>query len=223
MKTIYLVRHAKAVSRATDLPDFDRRLLPRGKKVSAQMAERLKKQEIIPELFISSPALRALETARVFAKTLKYPKKEIVKEQGLNNEFGPEEFLQLIRTLDNERNAVIVFGHEPMISAYAGYLLKSFHESVPKTAVIGIEFGNKTWKNIQPGRGKLILFDYPGKKAKELKNLRAELQARLTDRVFELFSQTDKTIADLLKPDIETASKQLAAKFVKKLKKQNAS
>ena len=43
MKTIYLVRHGKAVKRDANLPDFQRTLVKKGKEESSDMANKIKK------------------------------------------------------------------------------------------------------------------------------------------------------------------------------------
>ncbi len=77
MKTIYLVRHGKAVTRDTDTTDYERTLIERGETDSIKIAERLKNCMIKPSLIISSPAPRALATAKIFAKQLEYLQKKI--------------------------------------------------------------------------------------------------------------------------------------------------
>ncbi|MBC7912920.1 MAG: histidine phosphatase family protein, partial [Pyrinomonadaceae bacterium] len=67
MKQLLLVRHAKSDWNNSDLTDFERPLNKRGQKDAPEMAERLLHQHIIPQLIVSSPAVRALTTAEHFA------------------------------------------------------------------------------------------------------------------------------------------------------------
>ena len=69
MKRLYIVRHAKS-SWKTDLNDFNRPLNKRGKKSAPDMGERLKKLKVMPDLILSSPALRAITTAVIIAARL---------------------------------------------------------------------------------------------------------------------------------------------------------
>ena len=68
MKTLYVVRHAKSSWDQEDLSDFDRPLNERGLKNAPEMAQRLMEGSTIPQLIISSPAKRAISTARILAK-----------------------------------------------------------------------------------------------------------------------------------------------------------
>jgi len=47
------------------------------------MAKKLKKNGMLPEALVSSPAKRAIQTARVFTKAIKYPKDKIVLNKTL--------------------------------------------------------------------------------------------------------------------------------------------
>src|SRR5690606_9875428 len=67
MKTLLLVRHAKALPFATTGVDADRPLSEEGLQDAVRMAARLQQRGIRPDRFLSSPALRALTTARIFA------------------------------------------------------------------------------------------------------------------------------------------------------------
>lgn len=82
MKTIYFVRHAKAIH--DDItPDFERGLEARGKNDALLMATRLKARGITPQKIISSPAKRTLKTAKIFAKTLGVQKKNQARSKAL--------------------------------------------------------------------------------------------------------------------------------------------
>ena len=68
MKTLLLMRHAKSSWKQKDLPDIERPLSSRGEKDAPMMGRMLKKKELIPDLIISSPAVRARQTVEEVAK-----------------------------------------------------------------------------------------------------------------------------------------------------------
>jgi len=76
MKQLVLVRHAKAVQYDYE-NDFSRELTPRGLEDAVKVSLHLREQGIVPRLIISSPAVRALQTAEIFAGTFSYPLKKI--------------------------------------------------------------------------------------------------------------------------------------------------
>jgi len=80
MKTLYLVRHAKSSWNDQSLSDQQRPLNKRGHISALDMGERLKLRNVNVELIISSPALRALTTARYLADAIGYDQQNIQLE-----------------------------------------------------------------------------------------------------------------------------------------------
>ena len=70
MKKLYLVRHAKSSWENNKLKDIDRPLNKRGKRDAPFMGRLMKENNIKPDLLISSPAERALRTAKIFSKEM---------------------------------------------------------------------------------------------------------------------------------------------------------
>ena len=60
MKSLFLLRHAKAISGELSLPDHDRPLSDRGFKDSQYLAAKLSKKNIDFDLFLTSHAIRAI-------------------------------------------------------------------------------------------------------------------------------------------------------------------
>lgn len=73
MKRLTLIRHAKSNWNDPDLTDFERPLNGRGRRDAPVMALRLAEAVGAPDLWVSSPALRAITTARLFAEALSVP------------------------------------------------------------------------------------------------------------------------------------------------------
>ncbi|HET6990083.1 MAG TPA: histidine phosphatase family protein, partial [Bacteroidia bacterium] len=75
MKTLYLVRHAKSSWNIPGLGDIDRPLNERGYSDAHEMAKRIRKkmhannQSAPGEILVSSPAIRAVSTTLIFART----------------------------------------------------------------------------------------------------------------------------------------------------------
>ena len=78
MKTILLVRHAKSSWENFSVNDEERPLNPRGKKDAPEMAKRLLKKNILIDVFLSSPALRAKTTAEIFADEYEMGRNKII-------------------------------------------------------------------------------------------------------------------------------------------------
>ena len=83
MKTLFLIRHAKPSWDDPAQSDKDRPLNGRGKRDAVKMGERLAKRNVEPALVLSSPAVRALATAEIFAKKLDYKRRKIAVDERL--------------------------------------------------------------------------------------------------------------------------------------------
>ncbi len=77
MKTLHIVRHGKSSWDFEDISDIDRPLSPRGVNNAYLMAKKLSERKVEPDLFITSPANRALYTSIIFARVLKFPYEQI--------------------------------------------------------------------------------------------------------------------------------------------------
>lgn len=69
MKLLFLIRHAKSSWDDPAQPDKDRPLNDRGRCDAPKIGERLAKRDLKPDLILSSPAVRALETAEIIARS----------------------------------------------------------------------------------------------------------------------------------------------------------
>lgn len=156
MKYLILVRHAKS-DWTHNVPDFDRPLNERGHKDAPKMAKFLLEQGIEIDQFVSSPAKRAITTARYFAETYRNPK--IKKVEDL---YEPhfEDFENTIYDLDNSASSVALFSHNPMISDFAGSLTKNPLE-FSTCAVAVFELDCDEWSLFDGASTKLIYFFKP--------------------------------------------------------------
>ncbi|HTL81301.1 MAG TPA: histidine phosphatase family protein [Bacteroidia bacterium] len=162
MKKLLLIRHAKSAWGIASLPDIDRPLNHRGYSDAYEMSERLIKVVKGPHI-ITSPAIRAVSTALIFSRTFGVEPQKIWMEKRLY-ESAPEEYLDVIRTIDDKHHEVLLFGHNPVITEVLDMLASSGTEEMSTCAVAGIEFNVKSWKEIAPEHAKLFLFDFPKNK-----------------------------------------------------------
>src|SRR5262252_314235 len=118
MKSLFIVRHAKSSRDDPTLPDRERPLNDRGRRDAPRMGERLAKQDVKPDLILSSPALRALTTAEIIARKLDYKVKEIVVDERLYAATS-DDVLKIIRELGQKSKRVMLFGHNPALAELA--------------------------------------------------------------------------------------------------------
>lgn len=167
MRILTLVRHAKSSRDYPELSDFERPLTPRGRKDAAAIATRLRKAELEPHLLVTSPALRAISTARIFAEVLGIKSEHIVVNPHIY-EASVQTLLHITRTLPASEREVMLFGHNPGITHFAHELAECGFEEMPTGAAVRIELAVKAWPLVRHGAGKVLRFDEP-KQSKEPK------------------------------------------------------
>ncbi len=157
MKQLFLIRHAKSDWTNIDLKDIERYLNERGYSNANMMSSKFNYK---PDLIISSPAIRAMSTALIFARNLNYKADNIVIKQELY-ESSEQNYLSVINNIDNKFESVMLFAHNPTISDVAQILTQALPMEMPTCAIVGINFDVTDWKKVKTGE--LFLFDYPKK------------------------------------------------------------
>jgi len=160
MKKLYLIRHAKSSWKNLEIDDFYRPLNKRGKIDAPFMAEKLKERGVIPDLILSSPALRAKKTAKILSKKI-LSKKRVTYIQNIYEAYSSE-LLEILRTVDDKHTTLFLVGHNPGVNDLAEYFV-DFYDNIPTCGIVEIEFSCKKWAKISPKNAKLISFDYPKK------------------------------------------------------------
>jgi phosphohistidine phosphatase len=162
MKILYLLRHAKSSWDNPDLDDFDRPLNKRGEKDAPKMGKRLKKREVVPDIFLSSPAARAIATAKMIAQAIDFPLSNIQSSETLYHA-TEESLLHILRSIPEKADVVIITGHNPGLTNFANLLQDELIDNVPTAGIAAIRFKVRSWNDVQSKSGKLIFFDYPKK------------------------------------------------------------
>ena len=161
MKQLFLVRHAKSSWDNSNQPDIERTLSERGLKAAPVMAKLFAQQFKSPQKWFSSPAVRAMETAKFFAKSSTKAFHEIAIAPDLYS-FDLQKVMKLIESCDDGIDTAIYFFHNPTITEVINlYTNQSLH--IPTCAVTMIEFDVNSWQHLSSGSGELKHFDYPKK------------------------------------------------------------
>jgi phosphohistidine phosphatase len=109
---VFIIRHAIAEDRAPGIVDDERRLTARGKKRFRGAARGLARLYPPPEAMVSSPLVRARQTARIAARA--WDGMEVTRDAALAGG-SVEEVLELLSRFPSEA-AVALVGHEPQLS-----------------------------------------------------------------------------------------------------------
>jgi phosphohistidine phosphatase len=113
MMHLYLIRHGIAVDREDPNcpPDTERPLTPKGMKRSHTAALGLLALGVKPNAVLTSPWLRAVQTAEIFCETTGYSSKQIIRTDALKGTSAPADLLRELQSM--KAKVVFCFGHEP--------------------------------------------------------------------------------------------------------------
>jgi phosphohistidine phosphatase len=145
MKSVLVLRHAKSSWKHPELPDHDRPLNKRGKHDAPLMGRLLKREDLVPDVIISSTAMRAGATAEAVAKASGY-KGEIVLNKSLYAA-GPEAYLGVIHDLSDEYARVLIVGHNPGLEDLVELLTGEIH-LMPTCSLAHVKFRVEKWSEI---------------------------------------------------------------------------
>ena len=160
MKKLILVRHGKSSWKEPELADLDRPLNKRGKHDAPRMGRRLASRRLKPDRLVSSPAKRAVSTARRVAKEMGYPRKGIELEDRVY-EASHRELLEVVKGWDDSLNVVMLFGHNPGFTDLANHLGSEFIENVPTCGIVELTFKIDSWELVGQEKAAEMDFDYP--------------------------------------------------------------
>jgi phosphohistidine phosphatase len=120
MKLIF-VRHAAAIERSDEISDEKRYLTPEGKVFFRKTAQTMLKNSIEPSLILTSPLIRAVQTADILAEILSYSGPLVVAD-----ELAPGFDILALQELFGKYQSVdelVLVGHEPDFSSLIVSLL----------------------------------------------------------------------------------------------------
>lgn len=118
---ILLLRHGIAEDARPGQADADRALTREGKQKLRALLRRLARGGVRPALILTSPYLRARQSAEI-ARDVLAPDAMIVPARALSPGSTPQEAWEEIRLYSNQPS-VLCSSHEPLCSELAGYLL----------------------------------------------------------------------------------------------------
>ena len=150
--SIIIFRHGKSDWSATYGKDHDRPLSKRGIIASKKMGIFLKKKDQIPEIVISSSAIRAKTTSELAINAGNWNSNFYIDERiyGRSSAY----LLELAKLIDDKHQSICFVGHEPTCSSFIS--LSTFHSARFKTASMAkINFSLNNWSEVEFGQGTL--------------------------------------------------------------------
>ena len=155
LKTLLVLRHAKSSWKDTGLEDHERPLNQRGQRDAPWMGRLIRERGLVPELIISSDAVRARLTAAAVAETAQYAG-EIRLEPRLYGA-SVDEILGVLCTVEGmNAKTVMIVGHNPGLEEIVAQLTGEPHD-FPTAALAQIRLPINRWPDLSDStRGKLL-------------------------------------------------------------------
>lgn len=164
-RELMLLRHGKSDWSVLG-DDFDRPLKRRGKRAAQRIGVWLAQQEILPDYILTSPAERALATARKACKAMD-KRSECIHVDDRIYEAGVEELLAALGDCPKAASRVMLVGHNPGLEDLLVWLA-SDHVAVPgdgkllPTATLARLVVPADWRNLTRGCARLESITRPG-------------------------------------------------------------
>src|SRR5687768_15020021 len=152
MKTLFLFRHAKPVSGAESLRDFDRTLNDEGRGQAESVGKYLKDKNLELDLVLSSTALRARETTELVLRAAKYVT-EVRYDQRMY-EANRQQLLEVISEIEASKNKVLLVGHNPAMEELLRQLTGRF-EPMATANLAKIDLDISEWTEATERKGHL--------------------------------------------------------------------
>jgi len=157
---LILLRHAKSAWDTGATSDFDRPLAGRGERDAPKMGKWLKKQGLVPDAVVSSPALRAKQTSEAACQKMGIKPKEITWDNRIYAATASE-LLKVVKEYRKKTKTLMLVGHNPgledLLLHLAGDRLQVPPDGklLPTAAVAYLELPDN-WQGLAEGAGKLV-------------------------------------------------------------------
>ena len=153
MKRLYVLRHAKSSWDDSSLADFDRPLNTRGLETAPMMGDLMKQRQLLPDAVISSPAIRARETAKLTADAMGFDRPIVFDDRVY--EAGPLTLLNVLSEVRETAGSVMLVGHNPGMEGLIRSLTGEI-AAMPTAALAIIDLEIADWNDVRSNSGKLV-------------------------------------------------------------------
>ena len=154
MKELLILRHAKSSWADSSITDWQRPLNDRGLLDAPRVGDWLRDQSLLPDVIITSDAVRARTTAEAVAKAAGYAK-EIVVEPSLYHA-KPEDLFAVVNGIEDGAATVLIVGHNPGLEDFVEQLTGE-HHGLPSAALVHLRMTIDRWSDVDSETAALIV------------------------------------------------------------------
>jgi phosphohistidine phosphatase len=146
MKTLLVLRHAKSSWNDPALDDHERPLSKRGRRDGPRMGELVREYGLMPDVLMSSDAVRARLTAQAMAEAARYAG-QILLDRRLYMA-SPADIRSLLRTVPDKAETVMIVGHNPGLEDLVAQLTGK-RQDLPTAALAQIVLPIDRWRDLK--------------------------------------------------------------------------
>ncbi len=162
---LLILRHAKSDWDTNARSDFERPLAKRGERDAPRMGQWLKKQKLVPDQVVSSPALRARQTSEKACKEMGIKEKQIDWDDRVYAATEGE-LLRVLADCSKKKKTVMLVGHNPGLEDLVAYLagkgleIPADGKLLPTAAVACLKMP-ENWNDLKEGDGEVVSITRP--------------------------------------------------------------
>jgi phosphohistidine phosphatase len=145
MKELLILRHAKSSWSNPGLADIDRPLNKRGKRDAPRMGDFLREQDLVPDIILCSPAVRAKRTAKAVSYESGYQ-----GEIQIHDDFypgDPSTYIEVLAANPDHFDRAMVVGHNPGLEELLDTLTGE-SARLPTSALAQISLPIQNWAEL---------------------------------------------------------------------------
>jgi len=145
VKRLLILRHAKSSWADTSQDDWQRPLTDRGRRDAPRVGELLRDRSLVPDLIITSDAVRARTTAQAVAASAGYTR-ELVVEPSLYLA-TPDAVIAVLNGVPDDAHSVMIVGHNPGLEGVVQELTGEYH-GMTTAALVQIAVPIEHWSQL---------------------------------------------------------------------------
>lgn len=157
---LFVLRHAKSSWADEHTDDWERPLTSRGETDAVRVGRLLRARKLVPDLIVSSDAVRAESTARRVADEASYKNKVVLSSRLYHAR--PDAIIDVLKEAPDTARRLMVVGHNPGLEDLVEQLTGE-QLDLSTAALVHIELPISRWGDLRPGgEGSVIEFWEPG-------------------------------------------------------------
>ena len=156
MKTLIIIRHAKAEWSSPNSSDFSRALCSEGTKEAKYISQQLLHKNVLIDAIVFSNALRTMQTAQLISIACNIAEQDLYAEP-LLYQADADKIESIVKQFPDDKNNIAIVSHNPGITDFANSLVSHVYaHSMPTCAVIAVKSNSENWTSFTTAKKELM-------------------------------------------------------------------